>query len=135
MPVLKPCPGCAVLVPLTSRRCAACEAQRQVQLAARRGTTTQRGLGWSYQRRRAVILKRDGYVCGICGGLGAVSVDHKVPRSLGGDDSDSNLRAAHKRCNERRGAGRQEYNDLPRAMASGAGSREFARNSRNWRPR
>lgn len=51
-------------------------------------------------------MRRDGGVCWICGGLGADSADHVVPKSKGGTDHPSNLRAAHHnvepRCNRYR---------------------------------
>lgn len=62
------------------------------------------------------ICERDGYVCWICRELidptlkqphpGAPTCDHVIPVSQGGPDEDSNLKAAHYRCNNRRGAGR-----------------------------
>ena len=68
--------------------------------------------GW--ERTRLRILERDGYICQIpdCRvGIAypADSVDHIVPRALGGVlppgalHGDANLRAAHKVCNSRRG--------------------------------
>jgi 5-methylcytosine-specific restriction enzyme A len=86
-------------VPPTAR-CPACMRARD----AARGTTTERGLGWSYQRKRQRILERDRFVCALCGHPGADSVDHVVPRSRGGSNDDSNLRAAHAHCNASRGA-------------------------------
>ena len=56
---------------------------------------------WAQTRIR--ILSRDGYTCMICGGEGANSVDHIVPRIRGGGHDDSNLRAAHVRCNSAMG--------------------------------
>jgi len=67
-----------------------------------RGTTTERGLGWSYQQKRARVLKRDGYICQLCHRFGADVIDHILPRAQGGDDRDENLRAAHARCNSAR---------------------------------
>lgn len=58
--------------------------------------------GW--ERTRARVLARDDRVCWLCGGDGADSADHVVPRVMGGDHKDSNLRAAHKACNAARGA-------------------------------
>src|SRR5437867_12064203 len=103
MPTLmRPCPGrCGRLIASPARRCPACERARDVA----RGTTTERGLGWSYQRKRERVLARDGYVCWLCGLPGADTVDHVIPRARGGDDSDENLRAAHAQCNASRGAG------------------------------
>jgi 5-methylcytosine-specific restriction endonuclease McrA len=97
----RPCPGCkVVLIASPATRCSTCMRAK----AAARGTTTERGLGWTYQKKRARILARDGYVCWLCGQPDADSVDHVVPRVHGGDDTDANLRAAHLRCNSSRGA-------------------------------
>jgi 5-methylcytosine-specific restriction protein A len=100
MPTLKRlCPGCKrALIASPAMRCPACQRTRDAQ----RGTTTERGLGWEYQRKRARILARDGYVCWLCHQPGAHTVDHVVPRARGGDDSDDNLRAAHGSCNSGR---------------------------------
>jgi 5-methylcytosine-specific restriction endonuclease McrA len=59
---------------------------------------------------RAYVLERDHYLCrigtaGVC--VGAAShVDHIVPKSAGGEDTESNLRAACEPCNLHRGAAR-----------------------------
>lgn len=45
-----------------------------------------------WAKRRAVVLKRDGGVCYICGTPGANEVDHVVP---GDDHSYSNLKSIH----------------------------------------
>lgn len=75
-----------------------------------------RGFGGSIvsRRKRAEILKRDGYMCQLCHraldmNAGAQddmhpSLDHIVPRSQGGTNAVSNLQAAHRVCNARRGA-------------------------------
>ena len=59
-----------------------------------------RALTWSYRQE---ILRRDSYVCHLCGKPGADSVDHLVPVSKGGNDSAINLKAAHLSCNMSRG--------------------------------
>lgn len=56
--------------------------------------------------RRAVI-KRDGLVCGICGGDVApddIHIDHVHPLSRGGGSGVTNLRVTHSRCNLAKGA-------------------------------
>lgn len=56
---------------------------------------------------RDFVIKRDGYVCGICGGEvepGDVHLDHIKPFSKGGPTSVSNLQVAHSLCNMRKGA-------------------------------
>ena len=72
--------------------------------------------GWKVIRLR--ILERDGYRCMICGQSGADSVDHIVPRVMGGSHADSNLRAAHFRCNSRRGAQMKRRTRAPNARES-----------------
>lgn len=100
MPTLRrPCPRCrTVLIASPAKFCGPCVRARDTE----RGTTTERGLGWHYQAKRRRILERDGYVCWICGGPGANSVDHVIPRARGGTDDDDNLRAAHLSCNSGR---------------------------------
>lgn len=56
---------------------------------------------------RALVIERDGLVCGICGGAVApddVHIDHIVPWSRGGAETLSNLQVAHSLCNMRKGA-------------------------------
>lgn len=56
-----------------------------------------------WRETRLRILIRDNYTCYICGGPGAMSVDHVIARYNGGTDDDSNLAAAHSLCNSRKG--------------------------------
>lgn len=56
------------------------------------------------QELKAKVLAERGRVCHLCGAPGADSVDHIVPRKLGGDDSIDNLLPAHLSCNSSRGA-------------------------------
>lgn len=58
---------------------------------------------YEWQETRKRILKRDGYICYLCGGPGAQSVDHIIARANGGTNDDSNLAAAHSLCNSRKG--------------------------------
>lgn len=51
----------------------------------------------------ARVLFHYGTVCHLCGGEGADTKDHLVPRSLGGTDALDNLRPAHMKCNSKRG--------------------------------
>jgi 5-methylcytosine-specific restriction endonuclease McrA len=60
---------------------------------------------YKYQQARLVALKRDRYVCWLCGRPGADTADHVVPLAKGGHPYDvGNLRAAHRRCNSSRQA-------------------------------
>ena len=69
--------------------------------------------GWISRKRRLAIYERDGWKCHLCdaevdctdpNGDLAPSLDHIVPRSLGGSNADDNLSCAHRSCNSRRGA-------------------------------
>ena len=60
----------------------------------------------------ARLRKRDGLICHLCGMKMThkrkghpmrISIDHVKARSKGGDNRMSNLRLAHRVCNERRG--------------------------------
>jgi 5-methylcytosine-specific restriction endonuclease McrA len=68
---------------------------------------TQKRLGRPWRRTVARVIKRDGGVCHLCGGKGADSADHVIPRSMGGPDTMPNLKAVHHdvepKCNRRRG--------------------------------
>jgi 5-methylcytosine-specific restriction endonuclease McrA len=51
------------------------------------------------------VLARDCYLCQYCGrGSRALTVDHVMPRSRGGDTSWENVVAACVPCNRRKGA-------------------------------
>jgi 5-methylcytosine-specific restriction endonuclease McrA len=81
-------------------------------------------------KKRAKVLERDGGICHLCSepvdesdftlvvgsdgretvvvGERYPSLDHLVPKSLGGDHSMSNLKTAHHGCNSRRGVSELE---------------------------
>ena len=53
---------------------------------------------------RKNILKRDRYTCQYCGSNGvSMTVDHVIPKNLGGDDSWENLVCACIECNNKKG--------------------------------
>ena len=75
-------------------------------------TTTERGLGWDFQKVAGPIRRRGvGSPCPKCGVVMvadyrsrfAATVDHVVPRILGGTNDPSNLVAVCRRCNCRAG--------------------------------
>jgi 5-methylcytosine-specific restriction endonuclease McrA len=96
------------------RSCPRCLKERE----ARRGSTTQRGLGADHQRRRAALIASGARICWLCGKAGSwdpadpdpLTADHVMPRAAGGRLSE--LRPAHRSCNSGRGAraaqGRQD---------------------------
>ncbi len=58
----------------------------------------------SWRKLRSMIIKRDG-CCQMCGTEERLSVDHIVPRTLGGDDNPSNLQVLCSSCNSSKGVG------------------------------
>ena len=56
----------------------------------------------TWRKTRERILRRDGYICQYCA-QEADTVDHVIPRRVGGLDTDDNLVAACKRCNYTKG--------------------------------
>lgn len=56
-------------------------------------------------KRKAAIKRRDGYRCQRCGAAPPIlHVDHKIPLSKGGTDTDDNLETLCGPCNLRKGA-------------------------------
>ncbi len=56
----------------------------------------------AWRRLRQSIIQRDG-CCQMCGIEERLSVDHIVPRHLGGDDNPSNLQVLCSSCNSSKG--------------------------------
>lgn len=74
----------------------------------------------STTRRVAARLRREARVCALCGlpidpelkspHPFSFTVDHIIPLSMGGAVADpTNMRAAHRICNSKRGTGRTRY--------------------------
>jgi len=55
-----------------------------------------------WRKLRQVVLNRDG-CCQRCGTEDNLTVDHIVPRTLGGDDSLSNMEVLCGKCNSSKG--------------------------------
>lgn len=53
--------------------------------------------------RRREIYDRDGWLCHYCGSGKSLTLDHKVPVSQGGSNSDANLVTCCKSCNSSKG--------------------------------
>ena len=64
-----------------------------------RGTSTERGYGAAWRRKRRDVLARARHRCAICNGP-ASEVDHITPRSEAGDDTPGNLRALCRDCHK-----------------------------------
>ena len=77
------------------------------------------GMNWIRKEKRLSIYLRDGLACCYCGEAvedGAkLTLDHLVPHSAGGSNSELNLVTACHRCNSARGA--RNYQDFCEAVA------------------
>jgi 5-methylcytosine-specific restriction endonuclease McrA len=74
--------------------------QVQAMREAKRDTSRRQD---SHRAKRAEIRTRDGMACVYCGSTKYLTVDHVVPRSLGGDNEPDNLVCSCKDCNSRKG--------------------------------
>lgn len=54
---------------------------------------------------KAAVKARDGHRCRRCGSGERLTVDHRVPRALGGGDGQENLQTLCEPCNQAKGAG------------------------------
>lgn len=87
-----------------------------------RGSASERGYGWAWQKLRDRIMARDHGLCQPCLRRGAVSlakaVDHVTPKDQGGDDSPANLQAICDPCHKAKTAAEAyggEWDGLPLA--------------------
>jgi 5-methylcytosine-specific restriction enzyme A len=84
-------------------RCPECERSHQRRRDAARGSAAERGYDAEWRKVRKAVLDRDGWICRWCG-QPAITVDHVTPLAQGGLRLDpSNLVAACRSCNARRG--------------------------------
>ena len=63
---------------------------------------TDKGGTYRWRKIRERILRRDQRTCQRCGQEGD-TVDHIIPRRLGGDDNDNNLQVLCRACNFSKG--------------------------------
>lgn len=92
-------PGCNALT--TSGYCDQ-HAKLRIAQGYGKGKTTARGYGHAWRKVRAMILRRDAYLCQACKAVGkltpATEVDHFTPKAHGGTDAPANLRAICREC-------------------------------------
>ena len=64
-----------------------------------------------------VLLDRDGFTCAVCNvameDCADMSIDHIVPKMLGGSDEAGNIRVIHKQCNSTRARGHRTWKGMP----------------------
>lgn len=95
---------CSATTTARNGYCDAHQALASGWMDERRGSSTERGYGGQWRKRRERIMRRDKALCQPCrkGGsvMPAVAVDHIVPKAEGGTDADENLQAICKRCHK-----------------------------------
>ncbi|HXX35288.1 MAG TPA: HNH endonuclease signature motif containing protein [Thermodesulfobacteriota bacterium] len=73
--------------------------------------------GVNRERTIAELIKRDGYRCRLChlefSELTPPEIDHRIPKSKGGDDDLENLQLVHSVCNRKKGTGEFRERKLP----------------------
>lgn len=84
-------------------------------------STTERGLGWAWQKQRLRVLKRDNHLCQDCLSHGLVTVatecHHIVPRAKAGPAlaKDEDVVSVCRECHLKRDA-KEQGKKLPRAV-------------------
>lgn len=70
------------------------------------------------------VYERDGYRCRRCGCGSNLSIDHVLPRALGGSNEESNLQVLCRSCNTQKGASAPGFNrmGLPERRAGTTGT-------------
>ncbi|MER7126761.1 HNH endonuclease signature motif containing protein [Micrococcus luteus] len=107
---LRECLACQGLHRGPGPRCGPCTTQQERARDAARGTTTQRGLGWSHQQAARIVLANADR-CAVCGGAptedNPLTAGHIIARADGGTNDPSNYRAECRTCNYGRRAERR----------------------------
>ena len=85
---------------------------------------TDKGSTWAWRKKRKRILIRDNHTCQYCGAP-ANTVDHKLPRRMGGGDEDSNLVACCSSCQH--GGDRTTHIGRPMSIGGARGGTGFLR--------
>jgi 5-methylcytosine-specific restriction endonuclease McrA len=75
------------------------------------------------KRWRYEVAERDGAVCALCSrplDVERATLDHIVPRSMGGPDHPDNLQLTHYHCNVKRGDGGGPTRESRMALRDGS---------------
>ena len=97
----RPCIDCQRATTHGSR-CILCSKVYAEKHERRRGSRHQRGYTNDWYRLSQAVLDRDDYTCAYCGGF-ATTADHRIPKARGGPSDASNLVAACRSCNSKKG--------------------------------
>lgn len=68
------------------------------KLDEERGNRHERGYDAAWEKTRALVLRRDRYLCQVCRLRSADAVDHVKPKAKGGTDELDNLQAICRPC-------------------------------------
>ena len=106
MPHRRPCLDCGQLHRNASR-CPRCQTRHEQVFSQLRGTASERGYGHRWRRLAARILAEHRAAYGnVCPGwmrephrAEVLTVDHIIPRAVGGSDERSNLQVLCRVCN------------------------------------
>ena len=109
----RPClhPGCPRLQTQRHR----CELHQPID--SRAGANVRYGKTW--QKDRASVLRRDGYLCQRCRVRPAKEVDHITPRSQGGTNDLWNLQSLCRPCHREKSLLEAQAKRLPRPSERG----------------
>lgn len=58
------------------------------------------------RRRRKLLIRRDGRACRFCGSSENLTIDHVIPKSIGGTNDLRNLQLLCADCNAAKGSNR-----------------------------
>jgi 5-methylcytosine-specific restriction protein A len=105
----RPCLDCSRLTANASR-CNECGAAYAAKLNAKRGGSTARGYGYRWRKLALSVITEHRQSYGEqCPGYGVaphpssdLTVDHIIPKAVGGTDDRTNLRVLCRRCNSRK---------------------------------
>jgi len=90
-------PGCNTLTTAKHGKCKVHRKAHNWEDDKIRGTRTDRGYGWKWEKIRERIIERDSGMCQVCFRPGN-QVDHIIPKAKGGTDEPENLRCICKSC-------------------------------------
>lgn len=65
-----------------------------------------------FRSRREIIFEKDNYTCLACGNKNDLTIDHIIPKSMGGSNEEDNLQTLCRGCNLLKGSKIRYYRNL-----------------------